>query len=71
MEISRELDAYNLVYTYECSPADGAFRLADTGNEPDSKQLQVEVDFAETILPLISEKKELQMDSLGQLCEEK
>ena len=30
-EISRELDVYNLVYTYECSQVYGAFRLTETG----------------------------------------
>ena len=54
---------YVLAHSFECSGRDGVYRLRDVGSLS-----HMEVTFAESVLPLIHEKKELQMARLDELC---
>ena len=74
-QINSALADYNLFHSFSCS-SDGIFTVTGSAskNQDDAANQQdlngMEVDFTETVLPLIKEKKDEHNEKLDSLCSE-
>ena len=77
MQITSDLADYKLVHGFNCD-AEAGYTLADSKNgllscstvSNDQNLIGMAVDFNESVLPLIKEKKDVHTETIDRLCQE-